>query len=53
MAPSDLNDMCKMFNLPNNSQQIRLVHNMIKQMRLSKTIASKVLALVSRKEESD
>lgn len=53
MAQSDLNDMCRMFKLPNNSPQIRLVHNMIKKMRLDKTVASKVLALVSNQEESD
>lgn len=53
MAAGDLNDMCRMFKCPNNSPQMRLVHNMIKQMRTSKTIASKVLALVSNKDTSD
>ena len=42
-----------MFEMPENSSQILVVYNMIRQMRLSKLTAAKVLNLVSSKEGSD
>ena len=53
MSPDDFDVLCRMFEMPPNSTQILCVYNMIKKMRTNKTVAAKILNLVSSEEGSD